>query len=311
MRLEYSITSMMRSCWTMRPGKGRDRGRGKPPEQAQAYHPAREVTAIVLDYFPEGYYADPHKEHRNKPVAQALGLRSFLLLDGIPLEPVDSLEYVSLAREIERTLPVPGPGRVREKTFKLACMPGADKNIYCLPLNVRDPALVRLLAETIESENPKVTVVTDLRALKSVAAERGLPDKILVVPRRPLTFNDLSDYAKSVLEEAVKKVIRDNEDVFVEFFNIAEPINIRLHSLNLLKGIGRRTLLQLIEKRPFKSLAEVKKIIRTDPVESLAEKILEEIRGEAKYYLFVRPPPGVEAPFFNYYEEARKRAKRK
>jgi hypothetical protein len=46
-------------------------------------------------------------------------------------------------------------------------------------------------------------------------------------------------------------------------------------------------------------------------VESLVEKILEEIRGEAKYYLFVPPPPGKEALFFNYLEEARKRVRRK
>ncbi len=296
--------------------RARDRSRRHHYETLQEYHPAKEVTAVVLDYRSRGYYGDPHREHRGKPVAQAIGTRRFVLMDGIALEPVEPLEYVSLAREIPRTIPLgEGPrGRPLERTFHLACMPGADKNIYCYPFDVRDPATLRLIVEVVESENPRVMVVTSLDALKSVARERGLPEKILVVPRRPLTYEELTDFSKSTLEAAVRKIVRDYEDVFVEFFNIASPINIRLHSLNLLKGIGKRTLRQILEireKSPFKSFEEIKKIIRTDPVESLVEKILEEIRGEAKYYLFVPPPPGREAPFLNYLEEARKRAKRK
>ncbi len=293
----------------------RDRMTGRKPETHIISHPAAEIEAIVLDYLPKGYYADPHKEHRNKPVAQALGLRNFILLDGIPLEPVEPLEYVSLAREITRTIPFgfSPMGRPIAKTVYLACMPGADKHIYCYPFEIKDPKIIRIVVETIESEDPRVIVVTSLEAIKSVAQERNLSTKILVVPRKPLTYNDLSDFAKKTLEEALKKVLREKEEFFVNFFNLATPINIRLHSLNLLKGIGRKTLLQLIrcrEKTPFKSYEEIKKIIKTDPVEALAEKILEEIRGEARYYLFTPPPPGSDAPFLNYMEYLRRHVRK-
>jgi putative nucleotide binding protein len=291
-----------------RPPERREYRRQQPP------HPATEVEAIILDYMPKGYYADPHREHRNGPVAQALGLRSFLLLDGIPLEPVEPLEYVTLAREVVRSVPVPDAGgRPRLVRVSLACIPGATKNIYCYPFTTRNPAVVRAVIETVEAEDPRVMVLTDLEALKSVARERGLPEKILVVPRTPITYNDLSDFAKENLRDAVRKVLRDHEDLFVEFFNIAEPINIRLHSLSLLKGVGKKTLIQLLrerEKRPFKSYEEVRKIIKTDPVESLEEKILEEIRGEAKYYLFV-PPPDSREPFLNYLEKMRRAMRKK
>ncbi len=295
----------------------RERYRDKRHEAAPIVsHPATEIEAIILDYLPKGYYADPHREHRNRPVAQALGLRNFVLLDGIPLEPVEPLEYVSLAREITRTLSIEiGPGgRPITKTVYLACMPGADKHIYCYPFEIKDPKTMRIIVEAVESEDPRVMVVTNLEALKSVAKERGLPTKILVVPRRPLTYNDLSDFAKKTLEEALRKVITEREEFFVEFFNIAAPINIRLHSLNLLKGIGKRVLLQIIrtrERHPFKSFNDIKKIIKADPVDALVEKILEEIRGEARYYLFVPPPSGSNEPFLNYMDYIRKHMRRR
>lgn len=290
------------------------RQREEPRRAHPRYHPAMEIEAIVLDYLPKGYLYDPHREHRSQPVAQALGLRTLRLLDGTPLEPVEPLEYVSLAREVARTIPSLGPGgRPVAKRVLLACMPGKDRNIYCYPYTARSPAEIREVAEVVESEDPRVTVVTSLEALKSVAAERGLPEKILVVPATPISYKDLTDYARKTLEDAVRKVLRDREEFFVEFFNVAEPINIRLHSLNLIKGIGKKMLRQIIrerERRPFRSYEEIRRIIKTDPVESLAEKILEEIRGEARYYLFA-PPPEPGAPFLNYLDEMRRAARRR
>ncbi len=286
----------------------------RPPEP----HPADlEKTALVLDYMPSGYYADPHREHRDKPIAQAVGTRRFTLVDGIPLEEVDLLEEVTLAREIPRTVVVPEyvrSARGRRYTIQvlLACMLGKDRRIYCLPVGVSDKEIIEVIRMDIESSDPRVIVLDRLEALKSVAAEKGLPEKILVVPRRPLSYEELSDLAKRNLEEAVARIVRMREDLFVEFFNEAQPINIRLHSLSLLRGIGKRTLMQLLkarQKKRFTSFEDVKKVIKSDPVEALAEKILEEIRGEAKYYLFVRPrKPG--EPFLNYLERLERSMRR-
>lgn len=293
--------------------QAREHGRPGRPEP----HPAElERTALVLDYMPTGYYADPHREHRETPIAQVVGTRRFTLADGIPLEEVDLLEEVTLAREVPRTVllpPSPRTPRPRKYTGLLACLPGADKRIYCLPLEYRDKELVDLLRMDLEAADPRIIVLDRLEALKSVAQEKGLPEKIVVIPRRPLRYEELSDLAKRNLEEAVARIIRKREADFVTFFNIAQPINIRLHSLSLLKGVGKRTLMTLLKarsQRPFKSFEDVKKVLKADPVEALTEKILEEIRGEAKYYLFIKPP-SPEPPFLNYLEKIeRARSKR-
>jgi len=290
-----------------RRGEARRPGRGRPEK-----HPADlEGAGVVLDYFPQGFYADPHREHRDKPVAQAIGYRRFTLLDGVVLDEVDLLEDVALSRETFRTLVVPVDpvsGRVRRVTVMLACMIGIDKRVYCLPVQPNTRDIIEYVRQDLEGTDPRLIVLDRPEALRSVAAEKGLPEKILVVPRRTLRYDELSDLAKKNLEEAVAKIVRAREREFVEFFNIAMPINIRLHSLSLLKGIGKRVLMQIVrtrETRRFQSFDDIKRIIKSDPVEALVDKILEELRGEAKYYLFVKPP-SPDAPFLNYLEKVEK-----
>ncbi len=271
-------------------------------------HPAElERKAVILDYIPQGYYADPHREHRDKPIAQAIGFGRLTLLDGIPIREVDLFEEVTLAREVPRTVaipPTPSNPRPRRVTALLGCIPGVDKRIYCLPLDYHDKDLVEALRIDLETVDPRIIVLDRPEALESVAKEKGLPEKIIVVPRRPLRFDELSDLAKRNLEEAITRIILSRESDFVEFFNIAQPINIRLHSLALLKGVGKKTLINFLRiraQKKFTKLDEVKKILKTDPVEALKEKILEELRGEAKYYFFIKPPSQT-APFLDYFE---------
>ncbi len=111
-----------------------------------------------------------------------------------------------------------------------------------------------------------------------------------------IEYEDLSPYARTKLEEVIPEILKRNEDVFVEFFNTAGPINIRFHTLELLPGIGKKTLMKILEARsrePFKSFEDIKERVKIDPVKALTERILKELRGEDRYYLFVRPPPWV------------------
>ncbi|MEB3778940.1 MAG: DUF655 domain-containing protein [Desulfurococcales archaeon] len=294
------------------------RGARRPSTEGaeRQQHPAAlEGEAIVLDYMPGGYYADPHPEHRETPVAQAVGVKRFTLIDGIPLTRVDVFDKVTLAREISRTIiqPLDQFGRrIRRLTIQLACLPGADKRIYCCPVSRLSDQLFEILNEEVSRDQSRVVLVNDPNYMVDIAVEKGLPDKILVVPRKPLTYNDLSDIAKSNLPEAVKRIILENEEFFVSFFNVAEPINIRLHALELLAGIGKRTVKQIISeraRRPFTRFEEVKRIIKVDPLEALADRIVNEIRGVTgddksrqyykHYYLFI-PPPNPEIRFLDY-----------
>jgi len=109
----------------------------------------------------------------------------------------------------------------------------------------------------------------------------------------PIKYSDLTSVARANLPEAIRRIIVDNERVFVEFFNIAEPINIRLHVFELLPGVGKKTVRSIVEERSFKkfeSFEDIKNRLKFDPVKSLTQRILSELSGEEKYYIFVRPP---------------------
>ncbi|MCD6324040.1 MAG: DUF655 domain-containing protein [Desulfurococcales archaeon] len=127
---------------------------------------------------------------------------------------------------------------------------------------------------------------------------KELRDKVEFVWGEPLIYDDLTGVAKSFLPEAVRKVILEKEKVFVTFFNVAAPLTIKLHSLELLPTIGKKTMWVILEerkKKPFASLEDLRKRCKIqDPVEVLTQRIISELKGEERYYLFLDPPPGVE-----------------
>ncbi|MCE4604201.1 MAG: DUF655 domain-containing protein [Aeropyrum sp.] len=284
----------------------RDRRQAFPGRQQRPHAAALEVEAIVLDYIPEGYPRDPHREHRSRPVVQGLGVRRLHFVDGIPLQEVEPLDRVTLAREVTYSVPIVArlPGGVERKvksiTVSVTCLPGPAREggvreVYCYPLSFVDEAALESLKSLLsEDEKMKYVLVDSPSALSELARGYGLSEKIVSAPRDPISYSDLTDLARSSLPEAVRKLVSEREEVFVEFFNIAEPINIRIHALETLKGVGKKMAKHLLverERRRFSSFDEVKKVLKVDPVEVLADKILEELecRQEVKYYLFAEP----------------------
>ncbi len=284
--------------------------KGKP-KASQSLNPALiERTAIVLDYMRTGYYMDPHKHHRNSPVAQALGCNRFMLLDGIPI--TGDVNFFDKVTNLMETLKIAfyideegGKAIQRKKSVHLACLP--EKRLYCYPLTPIGEKERSILPLSFD-EPDKVTILSSYNELENIIISRGLPSKLLAVPSTTIEYEDLTMAAKENLPEAIKKIIMSKERFFVEFFNVAEPINVRLHAIELLRGIGKRVLMKILNERrrkPFTSFDEIRKILKKDPMSILAEKILEEIRGEAKYYLFVRPKDRSH-PFLNYLEIMRR-----
>lgn len=83
---------------------------------------------------------------------------------------------------------------------------------------------------------------------------RELRDKVDYVWGGIVTYDDLTSVAKSYLPEAIRKIVMDKERVFVEFFNIAEPITLKLHALELLPGIGKRSMWLILDERKKRPL---------------------------------------------------------
>ncbi len=118
----------------------------------------------------------------------------------------------------------------------------------------------------------------------------GKRDKIKLIRHR-LTLGRLTNVAHSVLEEILDSLIKENESRFVEFFNRAGTITPRLHQLELLPGIGKRYVEKIISNRPYNSFEDLKKKTDIpDPIKVIRERILKELEGKEKYYLFVAPP---------------------
>lgn len=129
---------------------------------------------------------------------------------------------------------------------------------------------------------------------KSIGDEvLGLSDDESVQNVRRIGYDELSRGAVSELEHVIREVIMEEEDRFVDVYNSAGPISLRLHQLNLFPGIGdklRDTILEERDREPFDNLSDLESRISGlhDPAEILVERILDEIRDDdVKYKLFV------------------------
>lgn len=120
----------------------------------------------------------------------------------------------------------------------------------------------------------------------------------------PISYSELSSLARSNLPEAVRRIVIENERFFTVFFNIAEPINIRLHALELLPEIGKKTMNAILEARKvkiFESFEDIRKRVEIDPVKVLVERIIRELADSEKYYLFIKPRDK-QGVYLNYLE---------
>jgi len=105
-------------------------------------------------------------------------------------------------------------------------------------------------------------------------------------------FDELTAAAKAELSPTISKIVSVREAWFVNFFNTARAITPRMHALELIPGIGKKYMWQVInerEKKPFASYEDIMK--RTElpsPVKLITKRVMEELEGESKYRLFTR-----------------------
>jgi putative nucleotide binding protein len=111
-----------------------------------------------------------------------------------------------------------------------------------------------------------------------------------------ITYEELSRGAKMELPIVLEKYIKENESRFIKFFNDATPVSMRQNSLELLPGIGKKLMWDVIEakkKGPFESFENLKARVPGlhDPEKMLIQRIIDELKTEQKYYLFTARPP--------------------
>lgn len=119
-----------------------------------------------------------------------------------------------------------------------------------------------------------------------------LRDKISHILGR-VTYGDLTSTAKGELLIVVEEIVRSQEPRFIEFFNTAPAITPRMHSLELIPGIGKKYMWDILgqrERKRFSSFKDLQDRARIpDPAKLVAKRIVEELSEESKYRLFTRP----------------------
>jgi len=116
-------------------------------------------------------------------------------------------------------------------------------------------------------------------------------EKILSVLGK-LTFDELSPEAKATLPTVVEKLVRENERKYVSYFNELQPLTPRLHGLELIPGIGKTFMNEIVaarEKNPFSSYEDIQvRVGLRDPVKMIAKRIVEELSGDTRLSIFVK-----------------------
>ena len=130
-----------------------------------------------------------------------------------------------------------------------------------------------------------------LQPYEEVYMGEGKRDKIHHIIGR-INADKLTQTAQVELEVIITDLAAKNEQRFVDFFNKAEPINTRRHQIELLPGIGKKHMMDILEKRnekPFENFDDIKNRIKLipDPRKLIVKRLLIEIKGGDKYQLFI------------------------
>ena len=120
--------------------------------------------------------------------------------------------------------------------------------------------------------------------------ERDKIDRI----EKKLEYSDLTSGAEKELSYGIEAILERDEEKYVDFFNDAGSITIRMHQFDLLPGVGDKIRNSILDERKyeeFESYEDIEERINGfyDPKDTLKERIMEEIKkDDVKYRLFAQ-----------------------
>ena len=107
-----------------------------------------------------------------------------------------------------------------------------------------------------------------------------------------MEYDKISSSAHSELETVVENIVTENESKFVDYLNNAQPLTPRIHALELIPGIGKiymKNMLEEREKKKFESYQDLQERVGfKEPIKHISERIMDEITGESRMNLFVK-----------------------
>jgi putative nucleotide binding protein len=110
--------------------------------------------------------------------------------------------------------------------------------------------------------------------------------------RGRIEYSELTNFAKNEIEIRITDLIDKDEKRFVNFFNIAGPVTTRLHSLELLPGIGKKHMWSIIserKKKKFDNFQDLQERVEMlpDPKRMIIKRIIDELQNKDRHKLFV------------------------
>jgi len=108
-----------------------------------------------------------------------------------------------------------------------------------------------------------------------------------------IPINKLTATARNSLPHVIEQMVEKDETRFIAFFNKAQPLSMRMHQLELLPGLGKKHMWEILEARkakPFESFEDLKSRVKLlpNPKQTISKRILLEIEGNEKWMIFVR-----------------------
>ena len=165
--------------------------------------------------------------------------------------------------------------------YAMSSTPSFSKSAIAQALGISHLTLLELV--------PKNDVF--LQPQQEVYIGDGKRDEIHHIKGR-IPHERLSETAKAELEHAVNKIVSKDETKYVTFFNNAQPLSLRMHQLELLPGLGKKHMWEILNARkvkPFESFEDIKNRVPLlpNPKQIVVKRILLEIKGDQKYKIFV------------------------
>lgn len=107
-----------------------------------------------------------------------------------------------------------------------------------------------------------------------------------------MNYEELTDDARNQLNIVVETMVKNSEAKYVSIVNELQPLTPRLHALELIPGIGKTFMRQIVDerdKKPFGSFEDLRnRVGLREPAKMVAKRIVEEIAGGSRINLFVR-----------------------
>ncbi len=131
-----------------------------------------------------------------------------------------------------------------------------------------------------------------LQPNEEVYIGEGKRDKIHHIMGR-ITPSKLTEMARTELSFILEDIVKKSPDRFLAFFNNAGPINLRRHQLELLPGVGKKHMMEILaarDEKPFSNFQDLQGRVKLlhDPEKIIVKRILLELEGNEKYLLFVK-----------------------